>query len=283
MTGLEHVVKTGLQVVALPNETDQGEDSWQPSLRKAAQRLGVPVESLTTAKFSDGDVLVSLEFEKILKPNAFKGLGLFNIHFSLLPKYRGCFTSFWPIMNGEDESGVTLHEIDEGIDTGRIIAQKKIALSREVTSRALYEKYQDAGLEIFAEHLQSLIQGNHISRDQQADFATYYSRNTFSRDNNELPVRATAWQIKNFVRAYFFPEYQTASFRGLAISECIITEARSTRKPGTVLFEDEKFLVVATADFDVELSKFRFSNANYPGAPYSVGSLSSKRSRPNLK
>lgn len=262
MTGLVHAVEMGLRIVAIPNETDQGEDSWQPSFRKAANRLGVPVESLASAQFSGGDVLVSLEFEKILQPNVLKTLEVFNIHFSLLPKYRGCFTSFWPILNGEHESGVTLHEIDEGIDTGRIIAQKRIALNGEVTARELYEEYQDAGLEIFVENLEALFDGNYSSRDQQADFATYYSRTTFSRGNNKLPAMATAWQIKNFVRAYFFPEYQTASFRGFSISSCEITETRSTRKPGTVLFEEEEFLLVATADFDVALFKFRPSNAS---------------------
>lgn len=253
---LKHVARTELRVVAVPNETDQGVDTWQPSLRKAAQQLGVSVETLRSAQFSDGDLVVSLEFEKIVRPQTFEGVSFFNIHFSLLPKYRGCFTSFWPIFNGEDETGVTLHEIDDGIDTGRIIDQKKIKLSDAITARELYESYQDVGFKVFTENLGKLVSGGYVARDQKPEDASYYSRSSFSKDQNELPLGATASQTNKFVRSYFFPEFQTATFNGTAIASCEITGSESTLPPGTVLSQDKMSFFVATKDFDVKLSKF---------------------------
>ena len=64
---------------------------------------------------------ISLEFDKIINTSLFKTTNLFNIHFSLLPRYKGMYTSILPILNGDKISGVTLHKIDRGIDTGDII------------------------------------------------------------------------------------------------------------------------------------------------------------------
>lgn len=73
----------------------------------------------------DDLIFISLEFDKIVNPDLFKDARLYNIHFSLLPSYKGMYTSAIPILNGEEMVGVTFHEIDKGIDTGNIIAQKK--------------------------------------------------------------------------------------------------------------------------------------------------------------
>ena len=66
----------------------------------------------------------------ILNIDKFFSKELFNFHFSLLPKYRGCHTNFFQIYNGEKISGVTLHKIDNGIDTGPIIDQLKFSINK---------------------------------------------------------------------------------------------------------------------------------------------------------
>ncbi len=85
------------------NKTDKGTDTWQMSLRKKALTLGILELSLSDAE-ELADVFISLEFDQIIKTNNFKTSKIFNIHFSLLPKYRGMYTSVWPILNNEKKN-----------------------------------------------------------------------------------------------------------------------------------------------------------------------------------
>ena len=73
-------------------------------------------------------IFISIEYENIINTNKFLSTELFNFHFSLLPKFRGCHTNFYQIYFGEKKSGVTLHKIDNGIDTGAIISKFNIKL-----------------------------------------------------------------------------------------------------------------------------------------------------------
>ena len=70
-------------------------------------------------------IFISIHYDKIIKIENFKTKNLYNFHFSLLPKYKGMHTGAHPIINGENYSGVTLHKIDNGIDTGDVIDQIK--------------------------------------------------------------------------------------------------------------------------------------------------------------
>ncbi|EAK1781968.1 hypothetical protein CVR99_08615, partial [Campylobacter upsaliensis] len=118
-------------LIVVPNQNDEGKDTWQRSLKKVAQKYGVKIVSLEEC-YSVKDLLfISLEFDLIIKPEKFVSKRLFNIHFSNLPKYKGVYTSIMPILYGENEAGVTLHYIDDGIDTGDIISQRlfKIGLN----------------------------------------------------------------------------------------------------------------------------------------------------------
>ena len=107
------------------NNSENGEDNWQLSLRKRALEIGVVEFSLFEAE-QVAVVFISLEFDKIVDVKNFNTKEIFNIHFSLLPKYRGVYTSSLPLLNDETETGVTLHQIDSGIDSGCIISQIKM-------------------------------------------------------------------------------------------------------------------------------------------------------------
>ncbi|MCU7960856.1 MAG: hypothetical protein KZQ58_12860 [gamma proteobacterium symbiont of Bathyaustriella thionipta] len=118
------VERFGMQsVVVCPNRSDKGISDWQPSLRRHANEMGVKVVSLSNLYDIEDLIFISLEFDQIIDPGQFRTSQLYNIHFSKLPAYKGMYTSAWPILNGELESGVTLHRIDHGIDTGDIIDQ----------------------------------------------------------------------------------------------------------------------------------------------------------------
>lgn len=239
-----------------PVDADHGVDDWQPSLIKYAAGLGVPIVSLEDVYGLNDVVFLSVEFDRIIRPEKFGSAVLLNIHFSLLPAYKGCFTSIWPIYYGEEKTGVTLHYIDSGIDTGEIIDQKDIAIGHDMNARLLYDAYQDAGIELINKYLYRFShRGELNSIPQTVIGSSYYSRKSLSEISLEINPRATAMQIQKKVRSLWFPEYQTALFNGENISRCDILNERSNRQPGSILADDELSMTISTIDFDVTLYK----------------------------
>ncbi len=132
-----------LLAVAVP--TDTGRDGWQPSFAKAADAYHVPVvkpekingsEIVQKIKELDPDFIFSFQYDFILKKPILRiprRAGI-NLHFGPLPRYRGVSTITWQIMNGEEETGVTLHYIDSGIDSGDIIAVDRFNIDPQDTA-----------------------------------------------------------------------------------------------------------------------------------------------------
>ena len=117
-------------IYALINRNETGVDGWQHSYLKYIQsEFKVNLSTLEDMYKIEDLVFISTEYDRIIKPHLFKTKWLYNIHFSLLPAYKGVYPSVWPILNGEKYAGVTLHKMDQGIDTGDIIAQKRFRLS----------------------------------------------------------------------------------------------------------------------------------------------------------
>ena len=252
---LDALVSSSLFEISIcPVEGDEGIDTWQPSLRKAAKSYGLPVVSLEECYLKKNLIFLSVEFDRIIKTKNFINTVLLNIHFSLLPAYKGCFTSIWPILNGESKSGVTLHLIDEGIDTGDILDQAEITITPEMTARDLYEKYMDSGRDLITRNLQRIYKDQfEHRRPQPAAESTYFSRKSLLEIGNQIKTRATARQIQNQTRALFFPEYQIAMLDEYRVAQCEITSTRSTEPAGRVLSEDGSSIRMATIDFDVIL------------------------------
>ena len=94
------------------NKNETGKDSWQKSLRYHAKKMGIREYALQEIYNMQQVLFLSLEFDQIIRPQKFADARLYNIHFSLLPHYRGMYTAVLPILYGETRSGVTLHRID---------------------------------------------------------------------------------------------------------------------------------------------------------------------------
>ena len=131
---------------------------------KKANELNIKVNTLEDSYCIDNLLFISLEFDRIVNPNKFKTDKLFNIHFSLLPKYKGMFTSIMPILNNEKATGVTLHKIDKGIDTGEIIAQKEFEIDLMDNARDVYHKYIHYGILLLKECLEKLLKNEFIEK-----------------------------------------------------------------------------------------------------------------------
>ncbi len=243
--------------VCMFNRADSGQTGFQKSFRRFATEQGLREGAQADLYERDDLILVSLEFDRLLPVARYRSKGLFNIHFSALPKFRGMYTSAWPILLGETESGVTLHRIDEGIDTGDIIAQVRFPIGPEDTSRDLYLRYIEEGIQLFKSNIVALLAGRYECRAQPAAGASYFSRASIDYSNVTIELDRTASEVKNQIRAFAFEEYQLPRVRDITVVCAEILQERSTLPAGSLVEVTGDHVVVATRDFDVKLRRAR--------------------------
>ena len=239
----------------IPNANDTGVDSWQPSLIRHAGAWGVRRATLDEL-YDDPELrFFSLEFDKLIHVHRFASQRLFNFHFSKLPKYRGVYTAALPILHGETESGVTLHLMDDGIDTGDVIDVSDVPIGADDTARDLYFNNLAAAKALFLKNVDRLVAGEFIAQPQPLQGATYYSLRSIDYAAINLDLRKTAFEIHNQVRAYSFREFQLPKYRDWGIRRSEITPQRSAVRAGRLVEETEAYFRVASIDNDVLLFK----------------------------
>ena len=246
--GAEHVV-------AIANRDDAGQASWQHSLSATAKKLGVQLISLQEAYELTELHFFSVEFDRIVVPTRFRQAELYNIHFSLLPSYKGVYTAVWPILDGQVQTGVTLHRIEAGIDTGPIIHQRTLPIGPNDTARDVYYGCLALGYEVLRQFIPVLVSQPQAGIPQAITGSTYYGPKSIDYSAIVINLRQTAYQIHNTIRAFTFQEYQLPLILGRRVRSSEPTENVSNAKPGTVLSEDELGFSISTIDYDLYLVK----------------------------
>jgi len=240
-------------ICALPSRSDHPEHTWQYSVSRFCRDNNIETITLEQAYSMEDLLLISIQYDLILRPERFRSVRLYNIHFSLLPAYKGVYPAIWPILNGEVQSGVTLHVIDSGIDTGDVIDQLAVPILLNDTARDLYLKCQEAAVIVFKKNLEDLLNKEYVSNPQPSVGSFYYSKNSIDFSNNKIDLNRTAYQIHNQVRAFNFREYQMPTLFERKMFKSEITSVKSKAKAGTVLHETEKYITVATIDYDLNI------------------------------
>ena len=197
----------------------------------------------------------SVEFDRIVVPEKFVDAEIYNIHFSLLPRYKGVYTSVWPILNGDTETGVTLHRMNSGIDTGPLIHQVIIPIDINDTSRTIYHACLKVGYDVLRSYIPKLVASPMNGVAQAMTGSTYYGPKSIDYANLAIDLRQTAFQVHNAVRAFSFQEYQLPSILGRRVRASCPTSCVSQAKPGTVVDEDADSFTLSTIDFNLHLTK----------------------------
>lgn len=244
-------------IYVCPTKGDDGISVWQPSLVKHAKHYGVEIVNLENCYEIENLIFISVQFDQIINPNKFRTKQLFNIHFSKLPFYKGLSPIIWAILNGEQEFGVTLHEIDHGIDTGPIIDQDVFEIHDRDTSRDIYLECQKRGAELLERNLNSIIKKSYKSKPQKNWPSTYFGSYSKSPNSFKLNLRKTAFQINCQVRAFSFREYQVPKLDDFLIGKVIITSDRSSGKCGVKDKLSQDQLLVSTIDYNCILVRDR--------------------------
>ncbi|PPC97174.1 MAG: hypothetical protein CTY35_07630 [Methylotenera sp.] len=243
------------RICYIPSNADKGLNHWQPSLIKKAKEWNVQKVDLEDIYHEEELIFISLQYSEIIKTRKFKSKHLYNLHFSKLPKYKGVYPAIHSIINGESEAGVTLHYIDDGIDTGDIIAQQVVNIEIDDTARDVYIKQSECAFKLFEIYLEHLIEGNCFTYPQPALGASYYSKTSINFSELHFDFNKTAFEIHNKFRALNFREYQMPVFSNWQILKTEILTEKSTQKAGALLEETEAYFVIATIDFDLKLTK----------------------------
>ncbi len=134
-------------------------------------------ESIAIIKSWEPDVLVSINFDQILKKRVIKipKITTLNMHPGLLPKYKGVWPSFWKLHNGEKYAGVTIHHLNEKIDEGAIIAQRKFRIHKNETSFHLALRSAQHGSQLLIKTLQKMKKGIKLPTIKIKAKPSYYS------------------------------------------------------------------------------------------------------------
>jgi methionyl-tRNA formyltransferase len=249
-----------LNVFVILNKTDNFKNSFQKSLGFYARLWNVSIINLENSYVIENAIFISLEFDKLIKPSLFKTNAVFNIHFSKLPAYKGQYTSSWPILNNEIESGVTLHKIDNGIDSGSIVDQYSFPINKNETARSLYLKYIEYGTKLIIKNLQNLILNNYECNSQSHINSSFYGIKSINYSNLILDYNKTAFQISLQLRAFSFLEYQLPKYNNYEIHNFKILDSKSYLKSGKLISENSKSFMISTIDYDMILFKSLYND-----------------------
>ena len=154
--------------------------------------------------------------------------GCVNVHASLLPKYRGASPIVSCLLNGEEETGVTLMYMDEGIDTGNMIMSRSIKIDEEDNSLSLSTKLSNLGANLLIDTLPKIFEGENFDIPQDNEEATYYG--LIKREDEHIEFTDTIKNIKNKVRAFAPNPYAFIIIDGIEykISEVNVEKCETT-------------------------------------------------------
>jgi len=209
-------------LVALIDKSDNGKDGWQPSFKKFVKKKKIKIIKLKNLYNLKNLYLFSLEYRNLINIKLFKSNNLFNIHFSLLPKYRGCHTNFLQVKNGDKTTGVTLHKIDKGIDTGPIVDSIKFNIKQSATGYENYLNLMKFAKKIFIKNFKLIINNQYKLKKQNNNKSTYYSRKAINYSKiSKINLTKNTLQKYNLIRSLIFPPFQYPTVNGQIVKKIL--------------------------------------------------------------
>ena len=259
---LEAIIKAGHEVTAVVTQPDKAKGrSGQmqfPPVKECAVKYNIPVfqprkikapEAIAELKKFEADIYVVAAFGQILSKEILEmpKYGCVCIHASLLPKYRGAAPINWCIIDGEQETGITIMQMDEGIDTGDILTQKKVAIDEKETAESLFDKLSQAGAELIIDTL-PMIERGEVVPVKQDDSLSCYSK-MMDKSFGKIDWTKDAVSIERLVRGLNSWPSAFTSFQGKSVKlwscDVVSAESTNTEKAGTIVDVTKDYFDVA--------------------------------------
>jgi methionyl-tRNA formyltransferase len=276
---LEQLVRDGHQVLAVFTQPDKpsgrGNTLHAPPVKQLSERLGIPVYQPARIKTNEEvrqtfeslrpEACIVTAYGKILPEWLLRipRLGCINVHSSLLPKYRGAAPINWAIANGETQTGVTIMQMDPGMDTGPMLGSKIIDIGEHETAVELSERLSKLGAELLSEKLPQVERGEILPLTQDDSQASYAPM--LKREDGLIDWSMPAKRISDRVRGF---QPWPGSYTVFKNSRLIIWRARSVSldltsppapgsgeqtqrfrdEPGTIAALDKTGIVITCAE-----------------------------------
>lgn len=233
-----------------------------PPVKQLAEQHGIPVYQPRTLRDGSSDdvirelapdIIVVVAYGCIIPPQLLHvaRYGCINLHVSLLPKYRGSAPIQWAVLNGDRCTGVSIMQLDEGLDTGDVLMVEPVDIDPEETSGQLFDRVSAVGAKTLVQALEKLQAGQLKPEPQQHEMATMAP--LLTKDMARFDFTQSAAHIHNWVRG--MNPWPVAWFeqegKRIKVLECRMAKAGDSAAPGTVLAL--KPLTIACGEGAVEL------------------------------
>ena len=260
---LEALVEAGHEVVLAVTQPDKpkgrGKEMQFTPVKECAVKYNIPVyqprrvreaECIEELRKFQADIMVVVAFGQILPKEILEmtPYGCVNVHASLLPKYRGAAPIKWAIIDGEEVTGVTTMQMDEGLDTGDMLLRTEIPMDPKETGGSLHDKLSEAGAKLCVETLKGLQEGT-ITAIPQGESPTAYAK-MLDKQLGNVDWTKDADAIERLIRGLSpWPSaYTNWNEKVMKIWDASALDGKSDKAPGTIAKVEKDAFYVQTGN-----------------------------------
>ena len=260
---LEAFVEAGHEVVLAVTQPDKpkgrGKEMQFTPVKECAMKHGIPVfqprrvrepECIEELRKYEADVMVVVAFGQILPKEILEmtEYGCINVHASLLPKYRGAAPIQWAIIDGEEVTGVTTMQMNEGLDTGDMLLKTIIPIEAKETGGSLFDKLAEAGAKLCVETLAGL-EAKTIVPEPQGDTPTAYAKQ-IKKELGDIDWTWDGKAIERLIRGLTpWPSaYSNWNGKQMKIWDAEILDGNTEEMPGTIVKVEKDAFYVQTGN-----------------------------------
>ena len=260
---LDTLVQNGYDVVAVITATDKyggrgGKKLIQTAVKKYADEKGIPtlqppnlknpifIKELEEFK-ADLQIVVAFRMLPIIVWDMPK-YGTYNLHGSLLPRYRGAAPINWSVIRGDKETGVTSFKLKHQIDTGDYLLQKRLPIGEDETAGELYERMRFLGAEVILETVQAIEREDIVLTPQDASLAT--SAPKIYHDTCQINWAEKVSKVYNFIRGMspYPTAWTTVDGKQFNIIKCKKEHSSKLLEPGKVDTDNKSYMKISCED-----------------------------------
>ena len=270
---LEAIVQAGHQVVLAVTQPDKpkgrGKEMQFTPVKECALKYDIPVfqpvkiktpEAVDKLREYEADIFVVAAFGQLLSEEILNmpKYGCVNIHASLLPKYRGAAPIQWVILNGEKNTGITIMQMEKGLDSGDILLQSIVEIDEKETGDSLHDKLAVEGAKLIVEALPRIERGE-ITPVKQNDEESSHVR-MLQKSIGEIDWNKSAVTIERMVRGLnswpsAYTHYNGKTLKIWVSEVCENETALADAVPGTVTAVDKAAVYVKTGENDLKITE----------------------------
>ena len=260
---LRELIASEHRIIAVYTQPDRpsgrGRKLVSSPVKQLAEAQGIPVfqpvnfkaeADLAALESLDADLMVVAAYGLLLPRRALDAprLGCVNIHASLLPRWRGAAPIQRSVLAGDTETGVTIMQMEAGLDTGPMLLKRVCPITREDTGGTLHDRLSLLGAEALMEALPGISDGALVAQPQEDGLACYAAK--LDKSEARIAWNGSAIELDRQVHAFSPWPVAQCDLQGktLRVWESAVLDEQSTEQPGTVVRATREGIDVATGD-----------------------------------